>query len=76
MRPSDVLTLPLLLTILINFGRKSDAYPGCVYMAEPIPNAQIIACEHSGHAPFYEEPEKFNAAVADFVTGSFILPDP
>lgn len=60
------------LPVLITTGRKSGAYPGCAYMAEHIPGARIEIFEKSGHALFYEEPDRFNAVVAEFVDG---LPD-
>jgi len=55
------------LPVLIITGRQSGAYPGCLYIAETIPNARLVTCEQSGHAPFYDEPEKFNATIAEFV---------
>lgn len=57
------------LPVMIITGRQSGAYPGCVYMAEHIPDARLVTFENSGHAPFYEEPDKFNMAVTDFVSG-------
>lgn len=56
------------LPVLIVTGGKSGAYPGCLYMAEQIPGARLVTCERSGHAPFYEEPGKFNNAISNFVT--------
>ena len=57
------------IPVLITTGRKSGAYPGCVYMAEHIPGAQIEIFEQSGHVLFYEEPDRFNTVVAKFVNG-------
>ena len=37
--------------VMIITGKQSGAYPGCVYMAEHIPNAHLVMCENSGHAP-------------------------
>jgi pimeloyl-ACP methyl ester carboxylesterase len=37
------------------------------YLAGLIPNGQFIGFEDAGHILFYEQPEKFNAALADFV---------
>ena len=55
------------LPVLITTGGKSGAYPGCKYMYEHIPGARMEVFEKSGHVLFYEEPDRFNAAVAEFV---------
>jgi len=52
---------------LILTGRHGGVYPACAYMAAHIPGAKLVVFEHSGHVPFYEEPAKFNAVVAEFV---------
>jgi pimeloyl-ACP methyl ester carboxylesterase len=55
---------------LVITGKKSVIFPyqSSVYIAEQVPGARLVICEESGHAPFYEEPETFNAAVAEFVS--------
>ena len=60
-------TLPTLVCV----GRQSKIFPpqGSAYVGEHIPGAETVYFEHSGHMPFYEEPERFNAAVAAFVGG-------
>ncbi len=55
------------LPVLITTGGKSGAFPGCKYMHEHIPGARMEVFEKSGHVLFYEEPDRFNAAVAEFV---------
>jgi pimeloyl-ACP methyl ester carboxylesterase len=35
-----------------------------------IPGSQISVYKETGHAPFYENPEKFNLELAKFVTNS------
>lgn len=55
------------LPVLITTGGKSGAFPGCKYMFEHIPGARMEVFERSGHVLFYEEPDRFNAVVADFV---------
>lgn len=57
------------LPVLVCVGRQSKVFPwqGSAYVGENIPGAQIVFFEHSGHMPFYEEPEKFNQVVSDFV---------
>lgn len=55
------------LPVLITTGGKSGAFPGCKYMHEHIPGARMEVFEKSGHVLFYEEPDRFNAVVAEFV---------
>ncbi len=55
------------LPVLIATGGKSGAFPGCRYMHEHIPGARMEVFEDSGHALFYEEPDRFNAVVAQFI---------
>ncbi len=55
------------LPVLIATGRHAGAYIGCVYAAEHIPGAKLEVFENSGHVMFYEEADKFNRVVADFV---------
>lgn len=55
------------LPVLITTGGRSGAYPGCKYMYEHIPGARLEVFEDSGHVLFYEEPDRFNAVVAEFV---------
>lgn len=59
------ITVPVLVTT----GRQSKFFPyeSSVYISERVPNAKLVIFEESSHCPFYEEPEKFNAAVAEFV---------
>ena len=55
------------LPVLIATGGGSGAFPGCKYMHEHIPGARMEVFERSGHALFYEEPDRFSAVVAEFV---------
>lgn len=57
------------LPVLVCVGRQSKVFPwqGSAYVGENIPGAKIEFFEQSGHMPFYEEPEKFNQVVRDFV---------
>ena len=57
------------LPVLITTGGRSGAFPGCRYMFEHIPGARMEVFEDSGHALFYEEPDRFNAVVTEFVDG-------
>jgi len=49
--------------------RQSKVFPwqGSAYVGEKIADAKTVFFEQSGHMPFYEEPEKFNQTVRDFV---------
>ncbi|MBI1969265.1 alpha/beta hydrolase [Candidatus Woesearchaeota archaeon] len=56
------------IPIFIIAGKQSKwMVPGCRYMAKQIPHAKLLLFEQSAHCPFYEEPEKFNTAVRQFV---------
>jgi non-heme chloroperoxidase len=57
------------LPVLVCVGRQSKVFPwqGSAYVGENIVGARTVFFEHSGHMPFYEEPEKFNQAVREFV---------
>jgi pimeloyl-ACP methyl ester carboxylesterase len=45
---------------LVRWGRNRAAVAS-------IPTATVVRLENSGHAPFLEEPEAFNAAVRPFL---------
>jgi non-heme chloroperoxidase len=55
---------------LLLYGEHSVVFPGPLgeWMHERIPDSELVTFSESGHSPHWEEPEKFNAAVADFVT--------
>jgi non-heme chloroperoxidase len=57
------------LPVLVCVGRQSKVFPwqGSAYVGEKIEGAKTVFFEQSGHMPFYEEPEKFNQTVRDFV---------
>ncbi len=58
-------TVPALLL----YGEQSKLFPSDLgaWMHEQIPDSELLRFEESGHCPFWEEPEKFNREVADFV---------
>jgi pimeloyl-ACP methyl ester carboxylesterase len=56
--------------VLVAAGRYSGALPGNRYAAEHIPGARLVMFEDSGHCLFYNEPEKFNRVVVEFVNGA------
>jgi non-heme chloroperoxidase len=39
------------------------------YLAEAIPNARLVIFDESGHAPFWEEADQFNAELDGFIQG-------
>jgi pimeloyl-ACP methyl ester carboxylesterase len=60
------LTLPVLL---VNGGR--SVVPPAVgrWLAEQLAQAQSVLLDEAGHAPFWDDPDGFNAAVRSFVGG-------
>ena len=56
------------LPTLVIAGRHDQTFPWQAgsYVAEQLPAGEFLVFEESGHCPFYEEPEAFNAAVARF----------
>lgn len=55
--------------VLLAHGRRSQIYPTPVWeaLAERIPQTSIALFEESGHSPFWEQPEEFNAAVLAYI---------
>jgi pimeloyl-ACP methyl ester carboxylesterase len=56
---------------LLIYGEESDIFPTDVgaWLEDAMPDATHVPFEASGHCPFWEEPERFNAEVAAFVGG-------
>jgi pimeloyl-ACP methyl ester carboxylesterase len=54
---------------LLLYGEHSAVFPGPLgeWMHERIPDSELVTFAGSGHSPQWEEPEKFNDAVAGFV---------
>ncbi len=65
-------SLPTIQVPVIVVGANSGVFANGIAMAkaiaEQIPQATFIPFEDAGHILFYEQPHKFNAALADFVT--------
>jgi non-heme chloroperoxidase len=59
------LTMPVLLT----YGAHSKIFPGPLdeWLASQLPNAKLVRFENSGHAPFAEEPDRFNEVLGNFL---------
>jgi non-heme chloroperoxidase len=59
------------LPVLLCHGARSLACPleAGRWLERTIPAAELIVFGHSGHAPFWEEADAFNAALAGFVAG-------
>lgn len=57
------------LPVLVCVGRQSKVFPwqGSAYVGENISGAKTVFFEQSGHMLFWEEPEKFNKVVSEFV---------
>ena len=66
LRPAlEKVTVPALLL----YGSQSKLFPENLRrcLQEQIPDSKLVMFEESGHCPFWEEPEKFNRDVANFV---------
>ncbi|MCX5818015.1 MAG: alpha/beta hydrolase [Proteobacteria bacterium] len=72
---SDVLKTIKIPTIV--FAADSHIFKNGIemgkYISSRIPRSRFIAFEKSGHLPFYEEPEKFNHSLVEFLKGASIL---
>jgi non-heme chloroperoxidase len=53
--------------VMICAAKPNDFYPRELAMKNAIPGAQIVDFEGDGHALFVDEPDKFNAAMEDFL---------
>ena len=53
--------------VMICAAKPNDFYEREVAMKNAIPGAQIVDFEGDGHALFVDDPEKFNAAMEDFL---------
>jgi non-heme chloroperoxidase len=54
---------------LLVYGAQSKIFPGPVdeWLASRLPDAKVVRFERSGHVPFFEEPERFNEVLGDFL---------
>ncbi len=61
----DTISLPTLVCV----GRHDRNAPlaAAEYVAHAIPGAQLVVFEKSAHAPFFEEPDRFNQVLIDFI---------
>ena len=61
-------TVPALLV----YGEQSKIFPGDLagWLADQLPNAEVARFADSGHAPFAEEPERFNTVLGGFLAAS------
>ncbi|WP_028935899.1 alpha/beta fold hydrolase [Pseudonocardia spinosispora] len=55
--------------VLLAHGARSQVYPTPIweFMAKEIPTTETAVFEDSGHAPFWEESERFNRTLTDFI---------
>jgi pimeloyl-ACP methyl ester carboxylesterase len=64
-------TLPGVKIPLIVFAADSGVYPKGIAMGKALasqaPRGKFVPVEDGGHMLFYEQPQKFNAALARFV---------
>ncbi|MDF2704781.1 alpha/beta hydrolase [Nonomuraea muscovyensis] len=54
---------------LLMYGTRSKIFPGRLddWLAEQLPQAQVARFDNSGHAPFSEEPDRFNEILNVFL---------
>ncbi|MEU0565244.1 alpha/beta hydrolase [Nonomuraea sp. NPDC005983] len=54
---------------LLMYGARSKIFPGKLddWLAEQLPQAQVARFDNSGHAPFSEEPDRFNEILHVFL---------
>ncbi len=64
-------SLPAIKVPVIVFAANSDIYRNGIAMGQAIaaqvPRSTFVSFEDAGHILFYEQPQKFNAALAEFV---------
>lgn len=55
---------------LLLYGEQSVVFPGPLgeWMHEQLPDSELVLFTESGHSPFWEEPETFNAELLAFVS--------
>jgi pimeloyl-ACP methyl ester carboxylesterase len=65
--------LPAIKIPVIVFAANSNVYKKGIdmgkYVAGQIPKSTFVPFEDAGHLLFYEQPEKFNKALSDFIRG-------
>ena len=66
----DMLHTISLPTLLLYGGDKNQVFPTAVgdWIQKEIPHSQLVIFNNSGHAPFWEESEKYNRSIIDFVS--------
>jgi pimeloyl-ACP methyl ester carboxylesterase len=54
---------------LLMYGARSKVFPGDLdyWLAQRLPQAKVARFDDSGHAPFSEEPDRFNEALGEFL---------
>jgi non-heme chloroperoxidase len=64
----DTISIPTLVCA----GRydRNAPLPAAEYVSQSIPQGELVVFEESAHAPFYEEPDKFNDVLTGFIEGT------
>lgn len=59
----------VMVPTLLCYGEHSVVFPGPLgeWMHERIPDSELVTFAESGHSPHWEEPERFNTALTEFV---------
>ena len=61
----ETISIPTLVCV----GRydRNAPLPAAEYVSTSVPNGSLVVFEHSAHAPFYEEPDRFNEVLERFI---------
>lgn len=64
----DTISIPTLVCV----GRhdRNAPLPAAEYVSLAVPLGELVVFEQSAHAPFYEEPDRFNQVLERFIEGS------
>jgi pimeloyl-ACP methyl ester carboxylesterase len=65
----DALPKISLPTLLLYGGEKNQVFPTPLgkWVQSQIPNSELVIFSDSGHAPFWEESEKYNESIIRFI---------
>jgi pimeloyl-ACP methyl ester carboxylesterase len=65
----DMLSTINLPTLLLYGGEKNQVFPTSLgqWMQMQIPNSELVIFNDSGHAPFWEESNKYNKSIINFI---------
>lgn len=70
----ETITIPTLVCV----GRydRNAPLPAAEHVRSSVPKGELVVFEHSAHAPFYEEPDRFNEVLERFIDENLGSDDP